>query len=474
MIADLPVFDTLIRGAAVVDGTGAPRRRADVGLRDGRIEAVGDLANARSAATLDATGLVVAPGFIDTHTHDDRAALTPGAMRPKVSQGVTTVVVGNCGISLAPLVPAGDPPAPLDLLGRREDFPFPTFDSYARALQDADLAVNVAALAGHGTLRVRALADWTRGADAPELRAMVRLVEEARDAGFAGLSTGLAYPTNRGASGAEVAALARAARGGLLCVHVRDEFDGVLEATREAFAIARESGAPLVLSHQKVAGRRMRGRSAELLALYGEEGRDVPFALDAYPYEAGSTVLDPGFAAQSEKVLVTWSRPHPEAAGRTLAQAAAAWGCAPLEALERLKPGGAVYFHMDEADVMAILGHARCMVGSDGLPHDARPHPRLWGTFPRIVRRCVRELGLFSLEEAVRRMTSLPAGVFGLAGRGRVAPGFRADLAVFDPAAFRDAATYEDPCRPAEGLREVFVNGVPASAGAGGEYLACS
>ncbi len=473
MDAPQPVFDTLIRNAFVVDGTGSPRFKADVGLLDGRIHAVGDLGAARAAAVLDAEGQVLAPGFVDTHTHDDRAVFRAETILPKLSQGVTTVVVGNCGISLAPLSLRQAPPAPLDLLGAAEDFAFPTFAAYARALQEAPLTTNVAALVGHGTLRVRAMEDWTGPADPAQLRSMVRDVEEAMEAGARGLSTGLAYPTNVGADTAEVVALARAAalRGGRLAMHVRDEFDGVAGATREAFRCARESGAFLVLSHQKVCGRANRGRSPELLGIYAEEGAGVPFAIDAYPYTAGSTVLDPAFASQSVKVLVSWSLPHPRAAGHTLAQVAKGWGCTEAQALERLKPGGAVYFHMDEADVERFLTFDRCMVGSDGLPHDVHPHPRLWGTFPRFLRVYVGERGLLTLEEAVHRMTSLPAEVFGLEGRGLVKPGCHADLVLFDPARVRDTATYDHPAQAAEGILEVFVNGVPRGTGAAGRFL---
>jgi len=454
-------FDLLIRDGTVVDGTGSDPVRADVGVRDGRIEAVGNLAGARAGQSVDAAGLVVAPGFIDAHTHDDQAVFQRSSSLAKLSQGVTTVVVGNCGISLAPLVLSGAVPPPLDLLGAAGTFRFPTFASYARALEAADLTLNVTALVGHGTLRVQHLADWSRPAGPAELEAMVGAMREAMDAGAAGLSTGLAYPTNRAAPTAEVVALARAAaaRGGRLCMHIRDEYDGVAEAVREGFQCARESGAPLVLSHQKVAGTANRGRSGELLDLYARAGAGLDFAIDAYPYAAGSTVLDPVSVAQSERVLVTWSAPHPECGGRTLTRIAEDWGCAPLEAMARLQPGGAVYFHMDEADVSRFLGWDRCMVGSDGLPHDAHPHPRLWGAFARMLGVYVRERGQFPLQEAVRKMTSLPASVFGLKDRGRIAPGCWADLVLFDPARVRDCATYEEPGRPAEGISRVFVNG---------------
>jgi N-acyl-D-amino-acid deacylase len=242
-------------------------------------------------------------------------------------------------------------------------------------------------------------------------------------------------------------------------MHIRDEYDGVAGAVREAFQCARDSGAFLVLSHQKVAGKANRGRGAELLELYRSAGAGLPFAIDTYPYTAGSSVLDPVAVAQSRRVLVTWSRPHPEAGGRDLDQIGAEWGCGQAEAIRRLQPAGAVYFHMDEADVAGFLAWDRCMVGSDGLPCDEHPHPRLWGAFARVLGEYARDRGLFSLEEAVRKMTSLPASVFGLPDRGLVRAGCFADLVLFDPARVRDRATYAEPRLRAEGIAAVFVNG---------------
>jgi len=455
----LASFDLLIRNGLVLDGTGAEPRRADVGVRDGRIAAVGRLPGAGAEVTVDAEGLALAPGFIDVHTHDDQAVFSRAGCVPKLSQGVTSVVVGNCGISLAPLRLQGEPPAPLNLLGGRERFRFPGFAQYVDALRASPLPVNVAALVGHGTLRVGRMAD------------------PSGPAGAAGLSCGLSYPTNRGADSDEVVVLARAAaaRQGRLCMHIRDEYDGVAGAVREAFQCARRSGAFLVLSHQKVAGAANRGRSRELMELYAVEGVGLPFAIDTYPYCAGSSVLDPVSVAHSREVLVAWSRPHPEQNGRTLDQVAAGWACTQAEAIARLQPAGAVYFHMEEADVSRFLAWDRCMVGSDGLPHDEHPHPRLWGAFARVLGEYARDRGLFSLAEAVRKMTSLPASVFGLKGRGLVREGCWADLVLFDPARVRDRATYQEPRLPAEGIAQVFVNGRQAwpEAGSGqwGRFL---
>ena len=479
MDRDRSEYDLIIANGQVVDGLGTPPARADVGLRGDRIAAVGDLAAATAVARFDATGQVVAPGFIDVHSHDDQAVFLRATSLPKLSQGVTTVVVGNCGISLAPLRLPGQPPAPLTLLGGRERFCYDTFSQYVEALRAAALTLNVVALVGHGTLRVQHLRDWSGPATPGETAAMVLEVEAAMAAGAAGLSCGLSYPTSLGAETAEVVALARAAGagGGRFCLHVRDEYDGVAAAVREGFQCARQSGAFLVLSHQKVAGTANRGHSADLIRIYDAESRDVPFALDAYPYTAGSTVLDPVSVAQSEQVLVTWSQPHPEVAGQALADIVQTWACTEAEAIARLQPAGAVYFHMLEADVDRFLKDVRCMVGSDGLPHDEHPHPRLWGAFARILGVYVHDRALFTLEEAVHKMTALPASVFGLRDRGRVQPGCFADLVVFDPERVRDAATYAEPTRPAQGIAAVFVNGRqawpegPAGPGAFGRFL---
>ena len=472
-----PIYDLIIKNATLVDGTGAPPRRADVALVGDRIAAVGDLGAASSPVTLDATGLTLAPGFIDVHTHDDQAVLRRDTILPKLTQGVTTVVVGNCGISLAPLTLQGEPPPPINLLGGRERFTYGTFAQYAAALEATPLTVNVAALVGHGTLRVQHMDDWFGPASHAEIDAMAAAVGEAMAAGAMGLSCGLSYPTNRGAVTGEVVALARAAAGsqGRLCMHIRDEYDGVAGAVREAFQCARGSGAFLVLSHQKVAGTANQGRSAELIRIYEEEGAGLPFAIDCYPYTAGSSVLDPVSVGHSAKVLVTWSQPHPEMNGCTLEAIAAAWACPQSEAIDRLQPAGAVYFHMLETDVSRFLGWDRCMVGSDGLPHDEHPHPRLWGAFARMLGVYVHDRGEFTLAEAVRKMTALPAAVFGLTGRGRVEPGCFADLVLFDAAQVRDCATYEHPDRPAAGIRAVFVNGRQAWPDSGepgsGRYL---
>lgn len=478
----------LLRGGLVIDGTGAPARHADLLVAGGRIAAIGGIgALPPGCETFDAAGLAVSPGFIDAHSHDDGAILSDEAMLPKIAQGVTTVVVGNCGIAFPPLLPGGVEgravPPPLNLLGGRANFAYGSHAAYLAELRSRLRPVDAVALCGHSALRVALCADWRRPASPAEIGAMRDSVAEAMRAGCAGLSSGLAYPTARAATGAETAALAAAAvaaagergapGGAVLAIHLRDEYGGVWEALDEAFAIARDSGAFLVLSHQKVAGPGNRGRSGELLERITRASRAIPLALDCYPYEAGSTILEAASARQSRRVLVTWSEPRPELAGRSLEEAGAALGLDPraeLEALvEALSPAGAAYFHMDEADVEAILSHPLCMLGSDGLPNDRHPHPRLHGAFARFLGVYVRERRLVGLEEAVRKMTSLPAAVFGLADRGLLRAGARADIAVWDPARVADRANWEEPRRLAEGFELVLSAGRRTWADAEGE-----
>ena len=454
------VCELLLRGGTVIDGTGAPRRTADVAIDGDRIAAVGRLDGTRAAREIDAIGLVVSPGFIDAHTHDDRAVLSDPSMACKVSQGVTTVVTGNCGVSLAPLT-GREPPPPLNLLGGEDWYRFPTFAAYREELEGAPPALNVAMQVGHTALRACVMDGLDRAATEGEIERMAELADEAMRAGCIGLSTGLAYPPARATPTEEVIAIARrvAAHGGMHSTHMRDEEGGVLDSIRETIRIGREAGVPIVISHHKCAGRENWGGSRETLALIAEAQATQAIDLDVYPYVAGSTVLLMEIVARSEKVLVSWSEPHPEAAGRPLDEIAREWGCGAAEAVDRLQPAGGIYFMMDEDDLARILQFPGAMIGSDGLPHDVFPHPRLWGTFPRVLGRYARDEGLIGLEDAVHRMTGKPAAVFGLAGRGEVREGAFADLVLFDPDEIIDTATFEDPMQPAAGVRSVFVNG---------------
>jgi N-acyl-D-amino-acid deacylase len=457
------MHDIVIRNATVIDGTGAAGFKADVAVEGGRIAAIGT-GLPQGSEEIDASGRVVAPGFIDAHTHDDRLMLSSPDMAPKVSQGVTTVVAGNCGVSLAP-APRGMPnpvTPPLDLLDNDgEWFRFRTFADYVGALRASPPATNCALLVGHSALRVQTMADLDRPADAAEREAMRKLADEALAAGAIGISTGLWYEPARAATTEEVIDVCRPlkARNGLYCTHMRDEGDRVMDSLEETFRIGREVGVPVVISHHKVAGKANHGRSRETLPFIAEQMRKQPIALDCYPYCASSTILSYDRAKAASKTLVTWSKSRPEYAGRDLADIAAEMKLPVEEAVQRLVPAGAIYFAMDEADVRRILSFEHTMIGSDGLPHDAKPHPRLWGTFPRVLGHYARGEGLFSLETAIHKMTGLTAKTFGLADRGVLKAGNAADLVIFDPQHVAERATWEQPMEAAAGFEAVFVNG---------------
>jgi len=458
--------DQIIRDATVFDGTAAPRFKADVGVTGDRISAVGDLGAASADREIIATGKAIAPGFIDAHTHDDRAVLCgPECMLCKMSQGVTTVVVGNCGISLSPVRMRTRPVPPLDLLGDESWWTFDSFGEYAERLARDPSPVNAYALIGHMSLRLEALAgDTQRAATDKEAEHMRRRLVEALAQGASGFSTGLYYPPNMMAPTEEVIAVAEALRagGGIYVTHMRDEANDVLTSIEETLRIGRDVGAPVVISHHKCSMPENFGRSVETLPLIDQAATQQKVDFDVYPYPAGSTVLMPSRLRPDVPVQITWSIPHPEVAGRMLDDVAREWGCSEREAGERLLPAGAIFFQMDERDVQRIMAHRLAMIGSDGLPHDTYPHPRLWGTFPRVLGHYARELRLFSLEEAVRKMTGHTAEVFGMTDRGVIRAGAYADLVLFDPATVRDASSYDAPTRPAEGILETWVNGQSA------------
>lgn len=457
-------YDLVLRGGQVIDGTGAPAVTADVAIAGDRIAAIGRLPAESGGAEIDVDGLAVAPGFIDVHTHDDRALLSRPDMAPKVSQGVTTVIAGNCGVSLAPM-PAGRPlPPPLDLIGSAEHFRFRRFADYVAALDAAPAATNAALLVGHSTLRANAMDRLDRSASEREIEAMRERLAEALEAGAIGLSSGLWYAPAAAAPPAELETLAKTLHpaGAIYATHMRDEGAHVLDSLDETFEVGRAAEVPVVISHHKVAGKHNFGLTRQTLPRIEAAMATQEIGLDAYPYIASSTVLREDYIAVSLKILVTWSKPHPEAAGRELADLARDWGMSQEAACARLQPGGAIYFTMDEADVRRVLAFEHTMIGSDGLPHDSHPHPRLWGTFARVLGYYSREEKLFALEEAVRRMTGLPAQRFGLTGRGLLAPGAYADVTVFDPAKIIDRATFADPTLPAAGIHLVLVNGQPA------------
>jgi len=453
--------DLIIRNAQVFDGSGDAATRSDVSVADGRIIAIAPSQDFAAINIVDARGLALAPGFIDVHTHDDLAVLAKPSMLSKISQGVTTVIAGNCGISAAPVTLRGELPDPMNLLGTSGEFHYPTFAAYRSAIEEARPAVNVAALVGHTALRSNHMDRLDREATASEIAAMRTQFEEALDEGALGLSTGLAYLSAHAAGTDEVMGLASplAAAGAIYATHMRSEGDQILNAMHEAFGIGRGSRVPVVISHLKCAGVSNWGRSGEVLAALDEARLSQRAGCDCYPYAAGSSTLDLRQVDERVKIAITWSTPHPEMAGNTLAEIATAWQTTQLDAARRLQPAGAIYHSISEDDMRAILRHPATMIGSDGLPNDPRPHPRLWGAFPRVLGRYCRDEALFALPEAIYKMTGLPAQRFSLPGRGFIREGCAADLVLFDPNTVADTATFSDPIRPAKGIEAVWVNG---------------
>lgn len=459
---------TLLKNGLIVDGLRQPSWLGDVLLVDDRIHALAPTGHLASNLAFDGievthefdcTGKVIAPGFIDVHTHDDAAVLNQPDMLPKLSQGITTVVVGNCGISLVPMVTT-HAASPLSLLGQAQ-FKYANVAEYAEAINATPPAVNVAVLVGHTALRMRHMTDLNRGANATELSAMSHDLKASMDAGALGMSSGIFYREAFAADQAELTALATVAAqaGGVYATHIRDELAGILEAMQEAAQTARHSGLPLILSHHKCAGPSNWGRTKETLALIDTLAKTQPIAMDVYPYTAGSTVLRDDLVDGVIDVLITSSEPHPEMGGQYLKAIATKWGVTQKEACHRLMPGGACYFQMHEDDVQRVITHPLSMIGSDGLPHDERPHPRLWGAFPKVLACYWREKGVLALEEAIHKMTGLSARQFKLTGRGALVAGAFADVVVFDPIRVADRATFENPMQFSEGIEQVWVNG---------------
>lgn len=461
MQADDRRLDVKITDGWIMDGTAAPRWRGDVGIRAGRIVALGDLSAWTAGHCLDARDKVVAPGFIDTHGHDDLMFIEKPALDWKTSQGITSVVVGNCGVSAFPAPLPGNSAAALALLG--ESPLFAGMADYVQAVQALQPMINVAALVGHANLRMAVMQDPMAAPTADEQAAMESLLDQALEQGAVGFSTGLAYEPGCMAQPAELEGLARvaAARGSLHTSHIRNEGDTVEESVEEVLAVGRQTDCATLVSHHKCMLPANWGRSDRTLAnIDRARAAGLQAALDIYPYSGSSTILIPERAHTIDRIRITWSEPHPECNGRYLADIAEQWACDRETAARRLLPAGAIYFAMDEQEVQRIFRHPCCMVGSDGLPADAHPHPRLWGSFTRILGRYVREDGLMPLEQAVAKMTSLPASVFGLQDRGVLRPGAWADVVVFDPDTVQDCATWEQPTLPSQGVQAVYVNGV--------------
>ena len=506
----------LVRGGTVVDGTGAPPVVADVAVEGERIAAVGAGLPGEGVPTIDASDKLVAPGFIDIHSHSDFFLFDCPSAESKVRQGVTTEVVGMCGFSPAPLVPARRDALERvsDALGSRLRTRWTGFDEYLERLGERPLAVNVVPFVGHGALRLATVGTENRTASAAELSSMQDLLRAALDAGAFGFSTGLVYPPGAYADTDELVALARsmAARAGLYFTHIRGEAQTLERAIEEAIEIGRRAGVGVEIAHLKAAGRESWPRFTHAVELIDDaRRRSCDVSADVYPYNAGSTMMidmlpgwvlqggvadlarrlhDPGVRMRlqvecrrgadrwcSGGGIVAWDDimiatcSDPRLAGMSIAELAAREKCsgadAMLDLLEREEGAvSMVRFNQSEQNVVQAIEHPAVMIGSDSIaltagsgPHPGCPHPRTYGTFPRVLGHYVRERKILGWEEAVHKMTGMTADRLGLSQRGFVRPGCFADLVVFDPVTVKDEATYHDPHRHPTGIPHVVVNG---------------
>jgi N-acyl-D-aspartate/D-glutamate deacylase len=510
-------WSLLLRNGTVLDGSGAPARAADVALEGDRIAAVGPGLAGEAARVIDAGGLFVAPGFIDMHSHSDLVYDRCPSAESKVRQGVTTEVVGMCGFAPAPVAAerVGETQEWVrGIVGGELPIAWTGFGGYLEQRRRLGLTVNVVQFVGHGALRLAVVGGEQRAPTPDELRRMERLLAEALDAGAWGFSTGLVYAPSVYARTEELIALARgmAARGGQYFSHVRGEAGTLLAAYEEAIRIGAEGGVPVQIAHVKAAGRENWGRMDRALRMIEEaRARGVDVTGDVYPYPAGSTKMDnllppwmhdggtarllerladpaarhralaeclvdgerwrttSGALGWDEIMIATCSRP--ELGGLSLAQYARQSGLAPAQAMMDLllaeRAGvSMISFSQSEENVRLALAFPHTMIGSDSLslhggPEEqpGKPHPRSYGTFPRVLGRYCRELCLFPWETAVHKMTGMAAGKLGLRDRGLIRPGLAADLTCFDPATVADAATFADPHRHPVGIPYVIVNG---------------
>jgi N-acyl-D-amino-acid deacylase len=497
----------------VLDGTGGPAMRVDVGIIGDTIAAVGSIAPEQGRRALDAADFYVAPGFIDVHTHSDSSIFAYPSADSRVRQGITTEVTGNCGSSAAPLEGPSAEEFRAEVLEDHGVYvEWTGVDSYYQTLEQIGVATNQAMLLGQGTVRENAVGLENRGLSQGELTSVLRAVEEGLDQGAFGLSTGLEYTPGRYTPTAEIVALARlvARRGGLYASHIRNEEANLLAAVHEAIQVGRDAGVRVEISHLKAAGRPnwAKQRAAlDLIEAARSDGVDV--MADAYPYTAystGLTIFMPSWAleggwpqlakrledpadrsrireAYSSQIAVdpgdydlivlasTRSEKNRHLVGMDLVQLGAEWDLDPVDAALRLvsEEEGRVSIvghGMSPENVELVLAHPLVMIGSDGSSMaptgraaETRPHPRSYGTCPRVLGHYCRERKIFDLTTAIKKMTSMAADHVGLRDRGRIARGSKADLVVFDAAEVRDQATFDDPHQYPVGVRYVLVNG---------------
>jgi N-acyl-D-amino-acid deacylase len=517
------LFDVIIRGGIIVDGTGNPWYNGDIAVTNGKIVKIKRWLEPEAGRVIDAKGLVVAPGFIDAHSHSDSVTLYYREMESNVMQGVTTVVAGQCGSSPAPVNPDMR-----DVLQKQLEDHLPpgvdlkitwtTFDDYLKEEEKGGLGANAAHLVGHGAIRTAAMGFEAREPTPKEIEMMKVLTAEAMEAGAFGLSTGLIYPPGIFAKTEEIVELAKvtASYGGVYDSHIRGEGRTLMKALEEAILVGKEAGLPVQISHHKAASKEVWGRSVDTLAMIDRaRSKGLDITVDQYPYQAGATSLatllppwvheggmerllerlrDPelkqkmredvesgipgweNFAGELgwESIYISRvkSNENKPLEGKNLAEITRMRGGPdPFTSLFEvlLEENGAadmILFSMNEEDIKRIMRHPVHMVGTDsgsmsptGYMSRGKPHPRGYGSYPKILGRYVRDEGVLSLENAVRKMTSMPAQRFGIMDRGILRPGMRADLVAFNPDTVMDKATYQDPHQFPEGIEYVLVNG---------------
>jgi N-acyl-D-amino-acid deacylase len=509
------MYDLLVRAVQIVDGSGKPVFAGDIGVVGERIVAVGSSLEGAAHRVLEAHNQVVAPGFVDAHTHDDLVVMRQHIASPKVHQGITTLVIGNCGFSMAPTVPQHmremQSYASAVLGTDEQSWDWPTMGTFLESLRAQPLGQHVRVLLGHTALRVAVMGFEARAASEQEMQAQEALVAEAMQAGAAGLSLGLMYVPGMYAPRTELVRLARVVSryGGVITSHMRGEGDQMLASLDEMLSLAEQAEVAVHISHLKIIGRRNWGSISQALdRITDARARGLSITVDMYPYTAGSTTITqilppwllegglkqtlhslhdpavrrrvcqdfvhglPGWENQVE--MLGWERivlasmqqeANRALEGLNIAEAAERLGLTPEETLFRLlleEEGRItiVVFSMHEHDVDQVIQSSFAMIGSDGLPlRSGRPHPRLYGTFPRYLRRYVRELKSLTLEEAIHKITAFPAARFGLTDHGLLQVGKVADLVLFDPARIDDRATYSEPQSYPEGISAVIVAG---------------
>jgi N-acyl-D-amino-acid deacylase len=506
-------FDLIVRNGTILDGTGGPEWRADLGMVGDTIAAIGSIDPARGSRSLDASGLHVSPGFIDIHSHSDSTVFAYPTADSRARQGITTEVTGQCGFSAAPL-------EGVNAKTRRENLEEETgirvewtnIPSYFDTLEQTGISINQAFLLGHGSLRQNIAGMEDRVLSDTELEALLRSVEEGMDEGAFGLSTGLEYTPGTFTPTEEIVALARviARRGGFYASHIRNEESGLLAAVNEAIQIGREAGLPVQISHLKAAGRpNWPKQGAALDLIESARSNGVAVMADAYPYTAYSTGLtiflpswalgggwdrleerlnDPAVRERIRSDVVesvagdpgefgliviasTRTEQNRRFIGMSVDEIGVAWGLEPVDAALRLlmEEEGSVSMighGMSPENVEMVLSHPLVMIGSDGASiaptgkaAETRQHPRLYGTCPRVLSHYTRDRGIFDLPTAVRKMTGTPADQAGINDRGRIARGKKADLVVFNAATVKDEATFDDPHQYPTGIEYVVVNG---------------